>query len=49
MADPASYGNDRAALAAASRRHSEVAAAIAQAEEDWLRLAERSEASLPLP
>ena len=44
MADPQSDGNDRAALDAASRRHGEVAAELAQAEEDWLRLAERAEA-----
>jgi ATP-binding cassette subfamily F protein uup len=44
MADPASYGDDRAALDAASRRHGEVVADIARAEEDWLGLAERAEA-----
>jgi ABC transport system ATP-binding/permease protein len=43
MADPASYANERAALDAASRRHSEIAAEIAQAEEEWLRLAARAE------
>jgi len=45
MADPASYGNDRAALDGAARRHAEIAIEITEAEEEWLRLAERAEAA----
>jgi len=45
MADPASYGNDRATLDRAARRHAEIAVEIAAAEEEWLRLAERAEAA----
>jgi ATP-binding cassette subfamily F protein uup len=43
MANPQSYGNDRAKLAVASTRHGEVSVALAEAEEKWLDLAERAE------
>ncbi|MHB1217852.1 MAG: ATP-binding cassette domain-containing protein [Alphaproteobacteria bacterium] len=43
MADPDMYARDRASFEAASARHGEVVAAIAEAEERWLLLAERAE------
>jgi ATP-binding cassette subfamily F protein uup len=43
LADPDMYARNRASFEAASSRHGEVVAAIAEAEERWLYLAERAE------
>jgi ABC transport system ATP-binding/permease protein len=43
LADPDRLSGDRTALESAMRRHGEVAAALAAAEERWLLLAERAE------
>jgi ATP-binding cassette subfamily F protein uup len=43
LADPAFYAKDHSIFAAASTRHREVIAALEQAEERWLTLAERAE------
>jgi ATP-binding cassette subfamily F protein uup len=44
LADPAAHARDREGFEAASRRHGEVEAALAAAEERWLELAARAEA-----
>jgi ABC transport system ATP-binding/permease protein len=44
LADPAAHAGDRVVLETASRRHGEVEAELAAAEERWLSLAARAEA-----
>ena len=44
LAEPAFYANDRPGLEKSSRRHKEILDSLAEAEENWLTLAERAEA-----